>query len=98
MRIICWQTILTKYHILFFSKIGKDFAKFVVCCSCDWHFKGYLCTGPAKNKFSEKITVKQESQVALNRSPEFCLKLTNRYLLKAGHAPGESWDGVNYGA
>ena len=26
---------------------------------------------------------KQEGQVALNRSPEFCLKLTYRYLLKA---------------
>ena len=26
-------------------------------------------------------------QVALNRSPEFCLKLTYRYLLKAGYFP-----------
>ena len=25
---------------LFFSKIGKDVAKFVVCCSRDWRFKG----------------------------------------------------------
>ena len=25
---------------LIFSKIGKDVAKFVVCCSCDWCFKG----------------------------------------------------------
>ena len=23
MRIVCWQTILMKYHTLFFSKIGK---------------------------------------------------------------------------
>ena len=23
----------------FFSKIGKDVAKFVVCCIRDWHFK-----------------------------------------------------------
>ena len=29
-----------KYHTLFFSKIGKDVAKFVFCCSCDWRFKG----------------------------------------------------------
>ena len=29
----------------------------------------------------------QEGQVALNRSPEFCLKLTYRFLLKAGHVP-----------
>ena len=40
MRIVCWQTILMKYHTLFFSKIRKDVAKFVVCCSCDWHIKG----------------------------------------------------------
>ena len=30
MRIVCWQTILMKYHTLFFSKIGKDVAKFVM--------------------------------------------------------------------
>ena len=29
--------------------------------------------------------------MALNRSPEFCLKLTYRYLLKAGHAPVDTW-------
>ena len=23
MRIVCWQTILTKYHTLFFRKLGK---------------------------------------------------------------------------
>ena len=27
-RIVCWQTILMKYHTLFFSKIRKDVAKF----------------------------------------------------------------------
>ena len=27
MRIVCWQTILIKYHALFSSKIGKDAAK-----------------------------------------------------------------------
>ena len=25
-----------KYHTLFYSKIRKDVAKFVVCCSRDW--------------------------------------------------------------
>ena len=30
MRIVCWQTILMKYHTLFLSKIRKDVAKFVV--------------------------------------------------------------------
>ena len=40
MRIVCQQTILMKYHTLIFSKIGKDVAKFVVCCICDWRFKG----------------------------------------------------------
>ena len=29
-----------KYHTLFYSKIGKDVRKIVVCCSRDWHFKG----------------------------------------------------------
>ena len=30
-----------KYHTLFLLKISKDVAKFVICCSRDWHFKGY---------------------------------------------------------
>ena len=29
--------------------------------------------------------------MALNRSPEFCLKLTYRNLLKANHVPGDTW-------
>ena len=37
MRIVCWQTILMKYHTL----IGKDVTKFVVYCSCDWRLKSY---------------------------------------------------------
>ena len=40
MRIVCWQTILVKYHILFSVKIKKDVIKFVVCSSRDWRFKG----------------------------------------------------------
>ena len=36
--------------------------------------------------------------MALNPSPEFCLKLTYRYLLKAGHVPGETWGGVDFGS
>ena len=39
MRIVCWQTILMKYHSLIFSKIRKDVIKFVVCCCRDWRFK-----------------------------------------------------------
>ena len=42
MRILSWQTILMKYQTLFLSKSRKDVAKFVVCCSRDWPFKG-LC-------------------------------------------------------
>ena len=41
MRIVCWQTLLMKYHTLFLSKIRKDVAKFVVCCSRDFRFKSY---------------------------------------------------------
>ena len=29
--------------------------------------------------------------MALNRPPEFCLKLAYRYLLKAGHVPGDTY-------
>ena len=35
--------------------------------------------------------------MALNRSPEFCSKLTYRYLLKAGHIPVDTWGMVNIG-
>ena len=38
----------------------------------------------------------QEGQVAQNRSPEFSLKRTYKYLLKAGHIPGDTWGGVNF--
>ena len=31
-----------KYHNLFFLKSRKNVAKFVVCCSCDWRFKGQV--------------------------------------------------------
>ena len=31
--------------------------------------------------------------MALNHSPEFCLELTYRYLLKAGSVPGDTWSG-----
>ena len=40
---------------------------------------------------------KQEGQLALNRSPEFCLKLTYWYLLKADHVPGDTWGGTIFG-
>ena len=36
--------------------------------------------------------------MALNCSPEFRLKVTYRYLLKAGHVPGDTWGGVNFGS
>ena len=42
MRIVCWQTILMKYHTLFFLKIKKDVTKSDICCSHDWRFKGYF--------------------------------------------------------
>ena len=49
-------------------------------------------TGPVPGiKLFHRLVMKQEGQVALNRSPEFCLKLTYRNLLKADHVPGETW-------
>ena len=35
--------------------------------------------------------------MALNRSTEFCLKLTYMHQLKAGHIPGDTWGAVNFG-
>ena len=29
-------------YLILFSKIRKDVTKFVVCCSHDWHFNGYI--------------------------------------------------------
>ena len=43
------------------------------------------------------IQLRQEGQVVLNYSPEFCLKLTYRYLLKAGHVPVDTWGKANFG-
>ena len=34
--------------------------------------------------------------MALNCSPEFCLKRTYRYLLKAGHVPVDTWGGDHF--
>ena len=36
------------------------------------------------------FTEKQEGQVALNCSPEFCLKLIYRNLLRADYVPGDT--------
>ena len=41
--------------------------------------------------------VKQEGQEALNRLPEFCFKLTYRYLLRADHVPGDIWGRAIFG-
>ena len=43
------------------------------------------------------MNIKQEGQVALNRSPEFCLNLTYWYLMKADHVPGDTWGGAIFG-
>ena len=44
------------------------------------------------NTFTVQVQ-KQEGQVVMKRSPEFCLKLIYTYLLKAGHFPGDTCDG-----
>ena len=42
-RVACWQTILMKIISYFLQKLGKMSQNLiVVCCSCDWRFKGYL--------------------------------------------------------
>ena len=45
---------------LIFSKIGKDVTKLVVCCSCDWRFKGY------KIKWIVLVQCKQDETFNLN--------------------------------
>ena len=45
---------------LIFSKIKKDVAKFVVCCSRDWRFKGYHyldCTALCEKRKERKMRV-----------------------------------------
>ena len=45
MIIVCWQTILMKYHSLFYSKIFEKNVGKVVCCIRDLRFRGSLiCT------------------------------------------------------
>ena len=34
--------ILVEYYTLFLSKIRKEVTIFVLCCSCDWRFKGFI--------------------------------------------------------
>ena len=50
-----------------------------------------------KIKCIRMVLIQQGGQVALKRSPEFCLKLTNRYLLKADHVPGDPGAGPFWG-
>ena len=38
----------------------------------------------------KKFDIKQKGQEVLNYAPEFCLKLTYRYLLKADHVRDEN--------
>ena len=40
LSLACQGNAIMKYHALFLLKTRKDVAKFVVCCSRDWHFKG----------------------------------------------------------
>ena len=40
---------------------------------------------------------KQDDQVALNHSPECCLKLRYRYLLKADHVADDTWGRAIFG-
>ena len=56
-----------------------------------------MVLNPDKCEVVRITNKKQEGQKAMNRSPEFCLKLTYRYLLKAGHVPGDTWGAANFG-
>ena len=75
MRIVCWQTVLMKYHTLFLSKTRKDVAKFVVCCSRDWRFKGlcskYLHAGTYIDSYSDRINHCLVVVYQLSQSPPY---------------------------
>ena len=53
--------------------------------------------GSGELKSTESILFSLKPLYKRARSPEFCLKLTYRYLLKAGHVPVDNWEGVNFG-
>ena len=53
-------------------------------------------SNPKKHKKS--LGSGKRKQVALNCSTAFCLKLTYRHLLKAGHVPGDTWGGASFGS
>ena len=75
-------------YLIILIKFHKDWIK-----TCNYN-DGRTEISPSQ---SAQMSCKQESQEALIRSPEFCLKLTYRYLLKAGHVPGDTWGWANFG-
>ena len=55
--------------------------------------------GLTQYKAEDKVSClrKQEGQLALNRSPEFWVTLTYRYLMKARHVPGDTLGRAYFG-
>ena len=69
--------ILMKYQFLFRSKIRKDVAKSVVCCSCDWRFKVNI-------KFTGVVTV-HDSQSGNPELGRKCSEITNIMFKRTKH-------------
>ena len=84
MRIVCWQTILVKYHILFFSKIRKDVEKFVVCCSRDWRFKGHAPIEQTNRCLSLPLSLEQEKLMGCEGTHKLypAVEYAQKYLVK----------------
>ena len=60
---------------LIFSKIVKDVAKYVVCCSCDWRFKCYyVCCN--SNSLQNSIKFNMEFTINLK------ITKTNRVIFR----------------
>ena len=55
-----------KWHTIFFSKIRKDVAKFVVCCSRDWRFKGETCVPLARHAYGTHYSVRIRISSSVN--------------------------------
>ena len=89
MRIVCWQKILMKHHTIFFLKIRKDVARFVICCSHDWHFKGLYASKAyvLRNKNETLSSISQQSRGG-TKNPFFhmqTMKTTISLQIRVGH-------------
>ena len=106
---MCKQLVVYRFYCmaLFHSQtqshVIKSFISAWYTCTCVVNNSSKICSRKvvpafihtlASDQGFDYLLVKQEGQVTLKRSPEFCLRLTYRYLLKADHVPGDPGAGL----